>query len=228
MDNFLEKTAKYLYQKYGKSISDICIVFPNRKAGIFFKKYLAKEINKNIWSPETYSIEDFITKLSGFQIIDKISMLFQFYNIYHSIEKKNAQPFDEFLNWGQVLLHDFNELDLSLIDAKKIFNYLDEAKAIAVWNLNQKPLTEFESKYLKFYKSLYHYYSFLTEKLIEKKQVYQGLAYKNLAENIEEKIDSLHWNKIIFIGFNALTKAEEKIIKYLIDNDNAEILWYVD
>ncbi len=226
MQTFLEKTAAYIYEKYKQNLSDICIVLPNRRASLFLKKYLAKKIDKNIWAPAMYSIEDFICEISGMQIIDPISLLFDLYDTHKTIEKENAQPIDEFINWAQILLNDFNEIDLYLVEPEKIFSYLNDAKAIAVWNLNNKPLTEFEKKYLKFFNSLNKYYSILNNRLSKKNFAYKGLAYRKLAEQIESK--SLEWNKIIFVGFNALSSAEEKIIKYLIDNDKAEILWDAD
>ena len=224
MEAFLEKSVKYLYKKYYTDIDKLCIVLPNRRAGLFFKKYLAKEISKNIWSPAIYSIEDFIHKFSGYQNIDRISLIFEFYNTHKEIEKDKALSFDDFLSWAQVLLHDFNEIDQYLVDPEKIFNYLTETKALETWNLNRRPLTEFEVNYLKFFNSLYSYYQNLRIRLISQKLVYQGLAYRLFAENIETFANSIESKKIIFIGFNALTIVEEKIIKYLKTEGKAEIL----
>ncbi len=224
MEAFLEKSVKYLYKKYHTDIDELCIVLPNRRAGLFIKKYLAKEISKNTWSPVIYSIEDFISKYSGYQNIDRISLLFEFYNTHKEIEKDKALPLDDFLNWAQVLLHDFNEIDQYLVDPEKIFNYLTETKALETWNLNRRPLTEFEINYLKFFNSLSDYYQNLRNRLISQKLVYQGLAYRLFVENIESITNSIKSKKIIFIGFNALTTAEEKIIKYLKTEGKAEIL----
>jgi ATP-dependent helicase/nuclease subunit B len=224
MEAFLEKSVKYLYKKYHTDIDKLCIVLPNRRAGLFFKKYLAKEISKNIWSPAIYSIEDFIYKFSGYQNIDRISLIFEFYNTHKEIEKDKALSFDDFLSWAQVLLHDFNEIDQYLVEPEKIFKYLTETKALETWNLNRRPLTEFELNYLKFFNSLFDYYKNLRNRLISQKLVYQGLAYRIFAENIETFANSIESKKIIFIGFNALTTVEEKIIKYLKTEGKAEIL----
>ncbi|MBI9037947.1 MAG: PD-(D/E)XK nuclease family protein [Bacteroidales bacterium] len=224
MEAFLEKSVKYLFKKYQKNIDKLCIVLPNRRAGLFFKKYLANEISNNIWSPAIYSIEDFILKFSGFQNIDRISLLFEFYHTHKEIEKEKALSLDDFLSWAQVLLHDFNEIDQYLVDPEKIFKYLNETKALETWNLNRRPLTEFEIKYLKFFNSLFDYYQNLRNRLISKKLVYQGLAYRVFSENIASITESMEFEKIIFIGFNALTTVEEKIIKYLKTEGKAEIL----
>ena len=228
MQAFLEKTADYIYNKFGDDIGEICIVLPNRRAGLFLKKYLAKRIKKTIWSPAIFSSEDFIAEISELQIVDNISLLFELYKTHKTIEKEKAQDFDEFVSWGQVLMHDFNEIDLHQIEAEKIFSYLSDAKVIALWNLNKKPLTDFEKNYLKFYSSLNKYYSLLKEQLLSKNQAYQGLTYRKVTEEIEDKLLSLKWKKIIFAGFNALNNCEEKIIKSLVNSDKAEILWDAD
>ncbi len=228
MKAFLNKTAEYIYKNFGNDLSELCIVLPNRRAGLFLKKYLATYINKTIWSPEIYSIEDFIVKISGYQIIDPISLLFEFYEIHKKIEGKKAQDFEEFLNWSQVLLHDFNDIDQYLVRSADIFSYLTDTKAISLWNLDAKPLTDFEKSYLQFYNSLSQYHKLLTNHLINKKLVYQGLAYRKTTENIKEILQSISWNKIIFAGFNALTTAEERIIFSFTDAGIAEVLWDAD
>ncbi|MCF8297027.1 MAG: PD-(D/E)XK nuclease family protein [Saprospiraceae bacterium] len=228
MQPFLNKTAKYLFEKFQDGISDICIVLPSRRGSLFFKKYLADKIEKPIWSPTIFSIEDFISEISELQIIDPITLLFESYKAYKNIEGKNAQDFETFINWGSILLHDFNELDLYLVNPDDIFSYLNEVKALEKWNLNGKPLSELELNYLKFYNSLGKYYKELSTQLLSKNQAYQGLAYRKVAEEIEDKAESLKWSKIIFVGFNALTSAEEWIIKVLESSGKAEILWDTD
>lgn len=228
MKAFLDKTAEYLLEKYKDNISDLCIVLPSRRAGIFLKKYFSTHITKNIWLPQIYSIDDIVNKLSGNRPINNTFLLFELYNVHKNIEKEQAQNFDDFIKWGQILLHDFNETDLYMADPKNLFSYIDEALAISLWNPDNKPLTDFEKNYLKFFNSLINYYENFKSQLIEKGTTYQGLTYRLLAENIEEKTKNLEWKKIIFTGFNALTKSEETIIKHLIKTDKAEILWDAD
>jgi len=228
MEAFLEKTANYVADRYGDSLGELCLVFPNRRAGLFFRQFLAHRIGKTTWMPKIYSTEDFVLELSGLQLADPVSLLFDLYDIYKSVEKENAQPFDDFLNWGQVLLHDFNEMDQYLVDPVQLCDFLDEAKAIKLWNLDERPLTEFENRYLHFYNSIFAYYSGLTQRLLSKHTAYQGLAYRMAADHLEGNPFTGNWKKIIFAGFNALTIAEEKIIRHLIDKGLADILWDTD
>ncbi len=228
MDAFLDKIALDIKNRFDRNTGDICIVLPNRRASLFLKKYLAKQFQRTIWAPETFSVEDFIISLSGKTLADPLTQLFELYSVHLEQSGDKAQDFDSFANWAQVLLSDFNEIDLYLADAKQVFSYLNEAKALQFWNLDEKPLTDFEKNYLGFYQSLYKYYEGLKSRLLSKHLVYQGLAYRLIAEDLEGLRSNLPWKKIIFAGLNALSTAEEKIIQFLVDNDLAEIIWDAD
>lgn len=227
MKTFLEKTAKYIIENFGDSIDNTCIVLPNRRAGLFLKKNLTIQAKKTIWSPAIYSIEDFIVKLSGYSIIDPVYLQFELYEVHKEIEGTSANEFGEFLKWGSVLLNDFNEIDMYLVDPQQVFGHLSDDKALALWNPDGTPLSDFQIKYLRFYGSLKEYYDKLIEKLLIKKQVYQGLAYRKLADNMND-VGELPWKQILFAGFNALTKSEEVIITNLEKNENIELIWDAD
>jgi CRISPR/Cas system-associated exonuclease Cas4 (RecB family) len=228
MTRFLEKTADHLYKTYGDKISDLCIVLPNRRAGLFLQKYLGNSIGKTIWSPAIFSIEDFLINISGLRICDPTQVLFELYEIHKELEGQNAQPFDEFTSWAQQLLGDFNEIDSYLVDAKDLFSFLNEAKALSVWNLDNRPLTDFEKQYLRFFNSLYTYHEQLGIRLLSSNLAYPGLLFRKTAGQIGKLLEKITWEKIIFAGFNALTKAEEVIIDSLVSLGKTEMLWDAD
>jgi CRISPR/Cas system-associated exonuclease Cas4 (RecB family) len=228
MTGFLEKTADYLYKSYGEKISDLCIVLPNRRGGLFIQKYIGKRIGKTIWSPAIFSIEDFLVNISGLRICDTVQVLFELYEIHKALEGQNAQPFDEFTGWAQQLLNDFNEIDSYLVNAQDLFAFLNEAKALSIWNLDNKPLTDFEKQYLHFFNSLYTYHEQLGIRLISSSLAYPGLLFRRTADQISEIRGKIPWGKIIFTGFNAMTKAEEVIIDSLVSIGKAEMLWDTD
>ncbi len=225
---FLQQTAQYLVSEFKDDFGDLCIVLPNRRGGLFLRKYLAAEVGKVTWAPIIFSIEDFIAVISGLQEVENMHLLFELYEVHREIEGTKAQPFEEFLRWAPQLLNDFNEVDRYMADAGELFSTLTEARAISLWNLDNQPLTEFENNYLHFYQSLYSYYEKLTCRLLEKKRAYQGLNFRHAAENIETFKDKLPWRHILFAGFNALTKAEEHIFDTLHKFGKATILWDAD
>jgi ATP-dependent helicase/nuclease subunit B len=229
MQSFLEKTVNYLYDKYGDDISDLCIVLPNRRAGLFLKTHLSNNLKKTFWSPEIYATEDFIAMLAELEIVDTTSLLFELYETVKTVGKKEVESFDEFSKWGQILLNDLNEIDRYLVDASQLFGNLKDIKELEAWSLNsEETLTDFQKQYLEFWKLLGEYYPDFSKRLLAKHQAYQGLAYRIVADKVEERVNKHPWKKIIFAGFNALNKAEEKIIEKLLNANKAEIIWDTD
>jgi len=230
--NFLEQTAQHLITTYGDKISDVCIVLPNKRAGLFLKQHLSKLIDKPIWLPPIIGAEDLIEELADKEIIDNLTQLFELYEVYQKAVD-NPEGFEEFSKWGQMLLHDFNEIDRYLIPADKLYEYINEARAIEVWNLGDEKITEFQSQYLKFWKQMGGLYQGFKSHLNKTNKAYQGAAFRLVAETIQEDpirfIDEkIKSEKVIFAGFNALTAAEEALISTLIKEGKGEILWDAD
>ncbi|MEI6901364.1 MAG: hypothetical protein WCL00_15920, partial [Bacteroidota bacterium] len=179
-------------------------------------------------APTIFSVEDFLTNISGIEKADNIEVLFQLFEIHKEVEGKSAQPFEEFINWAQQLIQDFNDVDSYLTDPEKLFGYLSEARALSVWNLDRNPLTDFQKKYLQFYQSLFQYYTGLRKQLLLRNVAYTGLLFRECALKISELAESIPCKKVVFAGFNALTLAEERIIGYLLEKGRAEIIWDAD
>jgi len=228
MTLFLEKVTGYLISTWGSDLADICIVLPNRRAGLFLRKYLSAKMARTIWSPPIFSIEDFVSSVSGLRVLDPVLVMAELYEVHKEVEGKKLQSPEEFMSWAPQLLTDFNEIDRNMVDARQLFSYLDEAKAIALWNPDKRPLTEFENQYLHFYSSLYTYYQKLVSRLLEKKTATSGLLLRTAALNIGRFTQDLSWKHIVFAGFNSLTKAEEQIIRFLHVNEKADLLWDAD
>lgn len=227
MQPFLDKLAKHLYSTHGNNFSRICLVFPSRRAGLFFKQYVSRIIDKPIWLPDIYALEDFVIFKSGLKLSDPLDLIALLYKVYKSLEKDKAQPFSEFISWGNMLLGDFDEIDQYIADGEKVFQYLDEIKALKHWNPDGKSLTSFEQDYLRFYNSLAPCYSLFREELLTNGEGYFGLAFEVLLKNIQLKSFN-EWDSIVFAGFNALTAAEENLLKYLVEAGKAEIYWDAD
>ena len=62
---FLQTTAQYLVREFKGDLSELCIVLPSRRGGLFLRKYLASEVARITWAPTIFSIEDFVGEISG-------------------------------------------------------------------------------------------------------------------------------------------------------------------
>ena len=63
----MEEVVDYTFKKY-PDFKNLNVIFPNRRAGLYFQKALSKKINKSVWSPSVYTMEDFIQKYSKIYI----------------------------------------------------------------------------------------------------------------------------------------------------------------
>lgn len=234
MPSFLEDVVDQLYNEYGEDISNICFVLPSRRAGSFLKKYLSEKLIRSLWSPPIYSIEEFVSEITGLSAIDPIVWQLEFYKIYSTLES-NPEPIDTFLNWAPQLLKDFNEIDAYMIPTDQFFDFVNDVRAIEVWNPDGSPPTDMQKKYIAFWKSIGMYYGKLRDHLVEKNLVYSGLAYRKAAEGVarhlmvnDGQLCDYPWKKVVFVGFNAINKAEETIIDHLKFHKLARVFWQAD
>ena len=79
----------------------------------FFGKYLSETLSsseraRSIVVPQMLTINDFFFKLSDKVQIDRVAQLLELYECYRGLNP-NAEPLDEFIFWGDVILGDFNK-----------------------------------------------------------------------------------------------------------------------
>ncbi len=228
---FLDKIADRLLSKFPTSLEGVAVVLPSKRAVVFLKHYLSQKIKQPIFLPDFYSIEEFTEKLSGLTVLDNISLQFKLYQSYIAFPPKKIDSFDDFLSWSNVLLHDFNEIDRNLVDARSIYTNLKNVKELENWDVDNWSLAEdnlsnMQHDYISFFEVMLDWYIHFNDSLLEEQTAYQGMAYKFAAKNISTS--EIKWNKVWFVGLNALTKSEQEIIDYLKKEDIARVFWDAD
>ncbi|MFK7750621.1 MAG: PD-(D/E)XK nuclease family protein [Kordia sp.] len=227
MKSFLSHVVNYILEN-NTNISNLTLVLPSKRAGVFLKHELSQQIQQTSFAPNILSIEELVEEISGYTSVSNTELLFEFYTVYKELTPKDAQePFDAFSKWAQILLQDFNEIDRYLISHKDIFNYLSAIQRIQQWSPEKEP-SDLMNNYLKFWDKLEHYYDALTERITQKGIAYQGLVYREAVDSLEFYLQKNEDKKHYFIGFNALNTAEEKIIQEFLEVGLAEILWDTD
>ena len=250
MLSFLEQIVAELREEYGTSISDLCIIVPTRRAVVFLREALARTYRQTLWAPRMLSIQDFVREQSGDQFPDVMPLVFELYQSYmdRMIQDQLAfkEPFESFYAWGEMLVKDFDEIDKYLVDAEKLFTNIKDLKEIDLFfSLTEEELepirqfwetirgrdegpTEVQLKFLKIWEVLFDIYSSYKKRLKAKHLSYDGMAYRELIDQLEAGKANFPCEKIIFVGFNALSRAEEKIIGHLLDQEKARVYWDVD
>lgn len=242
MKPFLSQIASIFYQQYGAEVSKLAFVFPNRRTGLFFQKYLSEVAGKPIFSPTILTINDLFVQLSGKQAADRINMLFMLYEIYirHS---GSTETFDEFLYWGEMLLNDFDDVDKYMADARMLFtnvtdlreiendfSFLDEDQIAAIrtfWSsFYPKGDSPNQEEFLAVWKILYTLYDELKNALAAEGKGYEGMIFREVVEYLEQGNDcDLPYTKVVFVGLNALSVAEERFLLQLQKIKIADFYW---
>ncbi|MDR1791920.1 MAG: PD-(D/E)XK nuclease family protein [Bacteroidales bacterium] len=228
MQDFLYQVATYLKKQYESCMSQICVVFPGKRSAFFLEQRLNKVLSKGAKLPKMFSIEDFwteITQLTPACPEEQLCILYQIHLQINS-EKSPLQTEDlsDFSGTGILMLKDFEDIDNQLVNPKSIFSSLSTIKELSFYDKREEELTEFQKKYLQFFKQLEIYYLKLQEKLLTSDTATLGLMSRMVAENPSKYISKLPYKKYIFVGFNALTKAEMTFITYLRDNQLLDYL----
>jgi len=240
---FLEELANDFISRYPTGSDQVTYVFPNRRAGLFFRKYLAERVEKPIWSPRIMSIEEFIVAHSSLKKSEKLDLVYELYQVFRKI-LKSEESFDSFYYWGTVLLADFDELDKFLVNPEELFKNLAHVKAIEsdisylqedqrklimdFWR-SFEPIQSSEQKgFLALWTNLPRIYSDFCSALLSKGLAYDGLIYKHVVEGLTKKAIQPIAPKTIFAGFNALSVSEEKIMAWYVDHGSGEVSWDID
>lgn len=254
MEPFLKNIAEIYRKNELANIADYCFVFPNKRSGVFFNKYLSEAVNTSILLPEIITISDMINAFSTGVEASRYEQLFILYKIYKSISNEIVE-FDQFQFWGDMILNDFNDVDKYLVNPKQLFvnvqrlkeinsNYLTEEQIKIInkyWGENRaidyvdkfwKHLDNGENngvtrdKFLKLWEILYDLYIKFNNELSIKGFSYSGRSYKEAAETIScTSPESLSHKRYIFVGFNVLSASEIKIFDRLKEIDCADFYW---
>ena len=242
MKPFLYQVATLFYQQYGAEIHRLAFVFPNRRAGLFFQKYLSEISEKPLFSPSILTINDLFMQLSGKHPADKIQMLFRLYELYKQ-RSGSSESFDEFIYWGEMLLNDFDDIDKYMVDARMLFrnvsdlksldddfNYLSPEQVQAIrsfWSsFYPKGDSPNQQHFLELWEILYDLYAGLRTSLAKDGCGYDGMIFREVVEQLEkEPMSDFPFDQVVFVGLNALSVSEERLLLALQKKGVADFYW---
>ena len=245
MTYFLENIAESLYKEFGNTLNRHCLVFPNRRAGLYFLKYLAARIDKPIWAPSILTINDLFRSYSSLQTAGNEILLFELYKVYRNL-KKPHESFDDFYYWGDMLLNDFDDVDKYLVDSSLLFRNVLDIKNIDLqfggltefqieiirrfWiNFNPDKPTKEKSEFIGIWSVLFDLYSDFRSTLKKQNLAYEGMIFRELAESAENIFSSdERWQMVHFIGFNALNECEKVLMTRFKKEGKARFYWDYD
>jgi len=248
---FLEQVARHYYAEGG--VEDLCFIVPNRRAALFFEKYLAgcvAEAGRPLCAPEVFTMDDFFYTLAGAQKTDQVHLLLELYECYkplYEAQGAKAEELDDFIFWGGVLLSDFGDVDKYLVDPEQLFRniadyrslqddfeYLEEGQVEAIRQFlsHFKTGGKYKEAFRRIWDILLPLYRAFHARLRELDMACPGQVYRALAERLKQTpaADLLqerfgHVRKFVFVGLNALNECEKRLMRRLRDARLAEFCW---
>ena len=211
---FLKQVAAHYL---AMDIQDTCFIFPNRRSAVFFRKYLGDVLREGgadrpMHAPMSLTINDFFCRVYGGEVSDRIRLLLELYESYKAVYPK-AEPLDEFIFWGEVILADFDDVDKFLVDAEDLFTDVADFKGIQddyshLSDVQREAVRHFishfrdhagrltvrletddksvKARFLQVWNILYPLYTDFRKRLQEKGMAYEGMVYRDLAERLKE------------------------------------------
>lgn len=230
---FIQNIIDYIFKNYDLSKEIVEVVFPNKRASIHFKRQIVSQLSKTSWMPITSSVQQAMEKWSGLHLVDSLDVALELMSI-NDKDANNKVLKQNFFGLASQMAKDFDEIDQYKVDAKNLFESLNEVKIIENYTFSEYTLSnedsyKAQSKYLQFFSSLINYYSALRLNLFSRKVGYYGMITRCLSElPTDELVKRIDGKKIVFAGFNALTTTEEDVLVRLVENGNAVMLWDLD
>ncbi len=242
MESFLKLVAADLYKHTEGNLAHTAVVFPNKRAGLFFNEYLAQESESPIWSPAYVSISELFRSLSPWEVGDPVKLVCELYKIFRR-ETQSTETLDDFYFWGEMLISDFDDADKNKVDTDKLFSnlqdlrnimddytFIDDEQEEAIrqffQNFSIERRTALKERFISLWDVLGNIYKGFRESLASQNIAYEGMMYRHVIEHLD--VDKLPYEKYVFVGFNVLNKVEHTLFTQLKDAGKAAFYWDYD
>jgi ATP-dependent helicase/nuclease subunit B len=233
-DKFLNRVAADLLDRFGNELQNVAVVFNNKRPQVYLKKYLAGISGKPIWSPQLYTIQQFLSLSTPLVCANQLKQFFVLYTCYNNQlnkqGKEGVSP-DEFYPLAEIILSDFGQVDYYLAEAREIFSLIENIAELQLQfpNFGEEELqfmktfwssfsvqkqNHIQQKFIELWERMPELYHSFHDQLEKEKLVTSAKMYRNLAEGRSSDPTFLkRFNHTVFVGFNALSKAEERLFK---------------
>jgi len=238
---FLSELAEHLLREFPDP-GKVTVVFPTRRAALYFRKEMAAVISRASWCPELITMEDLFTGLSGLQKPPKLKIIHELFLVNKALTG-STETFEQFYFWGEMLLRDFDDIDSEHAQADHLFrdlrnqkeldetfDYLTEQQKeflLSFWNDFQFRHGEARQNFLNTWERLPQLYSMLRNNLLERKQGYTGILQRQVADRIAGGWLPENAGNHLFAGFHGFTACERMLVKAFVAA-GAQVHWDAD
>lgn len=243
MQTFLDELALEVLKHYSDKLDKLTLVFPNRRAGLFFQQHLARRLNQPVWSPTVLTLEELVQQLSSIKKADTLLLVFELFQSYKQFAP-TEESFDKFFFWGEMLLQDFDAVDKYLVDADMLFTNISQLNQMGTsldflsqeqiqvvqefWQSFGTDRSRQQQEFIAIWEVLPQVYTHFRERLQALGIGYDGMLYRQVAEKIKARQLEHEYHHLVFAGFNALNPTEEALLSYFVKHEEARVYWDTD
>ena len=242
MSTFLEIVANDIYHKLDRDLSEVAVIFPNKRASLFFNEHLAQLSTHPIWAPTYLSISELFQQLSPLSLGDPIRLVCKLHEVFLN-HTNSKETLSDFYFWGELLISDFDDVDKNLVDPDQLFTnlkdlkalmddfeFLDEEQEKAIQQFfktfSSEKQTELKDRFLKLWDCLNAIYHDFKQNIREQGIAYEGMLYRDVLEQLD--VERLPYKKFVFVGFNVLNEVEKEFFHLLKEKNKALFYWDYD
>ena len=248
MQTFLQLVADDMYELFGGNYAKVRVVFPNKRAGLFMNRWLMTHAtDRPIMVPQYLTIDDLFKQVSDLIVADPVFLVAELYEAYKAVTGSD-EGLDRFYAWGELLLSDFEDIDNNMVDAKAVFqniedlddlttyDYLDEDQREAIlqfFNVMRRKEsrdTELQKEFQSVWKYLYKVYEEFRKRLKAKGWAYKGMMKREAVENVKSFSNGANDKdySYCFVGFGVLNETERRLFKSVKGEFTSYFYWDYD
>ena len=243
MKPFLQAVAHDLYSRYGDDLSRTAVIFPGKRAGLWFDRYLYECAGHPLWSPAYVSVDELFGSLSSLEKESPIRTVCLLHEIFCRLTG-STEPLDDFYHWGELMLSDFDDIDKNCVEADRLFVNLADIKDVEnrfdYLSPEQRELlarffaglnssterTELKRRFIELWQAMGNIYKELHTALSTKGLAYEGMLYRDAIEHFDTS--QLAYDHYIIVGFNVLNRVEQALFDRLKESGKALFYWDYD
>lgn len=243
-NTFLASVATDLNLRFGNDMTNVTVVFPNKRARLFLNEEFLALTEKPLWAPQYTTIGDLFSVTTGEHVSELIPAVCTLYHIYKGLLGMHAETLDMFWGWGEIILSDFDDIDKHLVNADALFtnareleemeslDFLTQAQREALerffGSFTPENKTRIQERFSELWAIMPELYHGLTTAMPAGISPYQGALERKVVED-SELLASLDSSRTFcFVGFNMLSETEKKLMSYLDSRRQALFYWDYD
>ena len=243
MKPFLQAVAQDIYRRFGDNQSRTAVIFPGKRAGLWFDRYLYECAEHPLWSPAYVTIDELFGSMSSLKKELPIRSVCMLYEIFCRLTG-STETLDDFYYWGELMLADFDDIDKNRVDADRLFVNLSNIKELEgqfeyltpeqrdllsrffSGLHSEKEQTELKKRFIELWQVMGKIYEELRTAMQAKGMAYEGMLYRDAIEHFDESL--LTYDHYVVVGFNVLNRVEQELFDRLKESGKALFYWDYD